>query len=185
MTKRRKAITVVLALACVGLVAAEPTAAQDGDGHRGGVWLSGGLGTGFDEEIDWGGSGYFRLGGTLGSNVLLGGEVLALSIDQGDVTRTRTNVTATALFHPSTDGPFFLKAGLGVATQEASAEVEGVTVSVSDEAFATTLGMGYEMQLGSGNLFLTPNLDALLQIPDMEISATDASFLLTVGIGFR
>lgn len=108
-----------------------------------------------------------------------------LSIDQGDVTFTRSNVTATALFHPSTGGPFFLKAGVGVANREASAVVEGVTVSVSDEAFATTLGMGYEIQLGSGNLYLTPNVDALLQIPDMEITATDASFLLTVGIGFR
>lgn len=185
MTDRCKAIAVVAALLCVGFVVAEPAAAQDGDGHRGGVWLSGGLGTGFDEEIDWGGSGYFRLGGTLGSHVLLGGEVLALSIDQGDVTLTRSNVTATALFHPSTGGPFFLKAGLGVATQEAAARVEGVTVSVSDEAFATTLGMGYEIQLGSGNLFLTPNVDALLQIPDMEIGNTDASFLFTVGIGFR
>lgn len=184
MTQRWTALAPTLALLLLASLA-EPAAAQEAAGPRAGFWLSGGLGTGFDEEVEWGGSAYLRMGGTLGSHVLLGGEMIALSVDRGDVTVTSTNVTGSVLLYPSASGPFFLKAGVGVANQEASAEVQGVTVSASDEAFATTLGLGYEVQLGGGNLFLTPNVDALLQIPDMELGNTDAHFLVTVGIGFR
>ena len=154
-------------------------------GHRSDVWLSGGLGGGFDEEIEWGPSGYFRLGGTLSCSVLLGGELVTFEVDQGDLDVTRTNLTASLLAYPSADGPLFLEAGLGLGVHEVSAEVQGVTVSASDEVLAVDFGLGYDLHLGSGNLYLTPNVDALLQIDDGDVGDTDASFLFSTGIGFR
>lgn len=45
--------------------------------------------------------------------------------------------------------------------------------------------VGYDIRLGGGNLYLTPNLDALLQSTDGDTGDPEASLLLTVGIGFR
>lgn len=61
-----------------------------------------------------------------------------------------------------------------------------VVIPTTDEqAPGTTFGAGYDIQLGGGNLYLTPNLDALVQYPNDGLSDPEAGLLLTVGIGFR
>lgn len=194
----RLAVAALLAPAVLLLAAAGPAAAQDGESpglrqHRGGFWLSGGLGVGLDEEGEAGGAGYLRLGGTLGDHWALGFEALGLSRDAGDevtvtpeqpvdATVTRGNATGTVYFFPSVESGFFVKGGLGIATIEAEVDVEDVTVSTDDESLGATLGAGWDLQLGDGNLYLTPNLDLVLQGLD---TSADALFLATVGIGFR
>lgn len=182
----------------LALLTPSAAAAQD-TGHRQDFWLNGGLGSGFDEEIRWGGSGYVRLGTTLGSHFLVGGQVMQFrdevesiqynpndptNPDVVEGTRTKTNVGAVVTAYPSANGSFFVKAGVGYGRVEASVDAEDVTVSVSEDVFGTNIGVGHDFQLGDGNLYLTPNIDAILLIPDLEVSNTDATFLFTVGIGF-
>lgn len=185
-----RSVALVAILAVLGLSGPSTAVGQE-ENDRSGFWLSGGLGRGVNEDMEVGGSAYIRMGGTLGERLVLGGEVLTLGHDDGDATVTRGNVTASALFYPSVSGGFFLKGGLGVARIERkrsglTSRGQPVTVTlVEEESPGTTLGLGYDIHLGDGNLYLTPNFDALLRFPDMEVSDTDAAFLVTVGIGFR
>lgn len=169
---------------------ATPILAQDSDEgireHRGGFWLSGGLGVGLAEDGgDVGGAGYFRLGGTLGDHFALGADGVGVMEDADlgpgfeNETRSYTNTTAALYYFPSLDRGLFLKAGAGIAGQEVTGESGNTTVTVTNEAFAATLGAGWDLQLGDGNLYLTPNFDIMAQ--DME----DFFFVGTVGIGFR
>lgn len=169
---------------------ATPILAQDSDEgireHRGGFWLSGGLGVGLAEDGgEVGGAGYFRLGGTLGDHFALGADGVGVMQDADlgpgfeNETRSYTNTTAALYYFPSLDRGLFLKAGAGIAGQEVTGESGNTTVTVTNEAFAATLGAGWDLQLGDGNLYLTPNFDIMAQ--DME----DFFFVGTVGIGFR
>lgn len=106
-------------------------------------------------------------------------------VERVDATRSKSSLTATVLAYPSATGSFFFRAGLGVGSQEVSAEIQGLEVSASEDFVAADLGVGHDFQLGGGNLYLTPEVAAMLHAPDAEISATDATFLLVVGIGFR
>lgn len=171
------------------VVAVPATASAQEATNRGGFWLGGGIGVGHHEET--GGSAYLRMGGTLGERLVLGGESLALAHDEGDASVSRGNLTVVALFYPSSRAGLFLKAGVGFASIEK--EVSGVTdegqpvvVTTTDEqGLGTTVGVGYDIQLGGGNLYLTPNLDALVQYPNDGLSDPEAGLLLTLGIGFR
>lgn len=183
----RSASDTVGAVALAGLVllAAAPLHAQDAPRHRSGFWLTGGLGGGVDGDGEGGAAGYLRLGGTLGPRVVLGGEAIGFTVDEGDDrTLTRGNATATAVFYPVAENGFFLKGGLGFASAEASVEQGDVTVTVSDEGFGATLGAGYDVHLGGGNLYLTPGFDVLLQSFE-DIEGNTSLFLFTVGIGFH
>ena len=181
----------------VFLLSPSVATAQD-DGPRQAFWLNGGLGSGFNEEMEFGGSGYVRLGTTLGSHFLIGGQVMQFrdevqSVQQNpndpsdpqvvEATLTKTNVGAIVAAYPSATGSFFFKAGVGYGRQEASADAGDITVSASRDMLGTNLGIGHDFRLGNGNLYLTPNIDAMLQIPDLEIGNTDATFLVTEGLG--
>lgn len=156
--------------------------------HRGGFWLSGGVGFGLDEDTEVGGAGYVRLGGTLGDHWALGFDGVAYSRDAevrtdppttADGTVTHSNGTAAVYWFPSVEGGFFVKGGLGVAVARAEVETGGVTISREEEDVGVTAGVGYDVQLGDGNLYLTPNVDVM--VGDFE----NFHFLATVGIGFR
>lgn len=137
-----------------------------------GFWFSGGAGGGWRDDLR-GASVYLRLGGTPSERALFGGEVITWF--RGDETSLeRVNVTATALFYPlygagDADG-LFLKGGFGVATTG-----DGRT------GVGTTLGAGYDFRLG-GNLYVTPNVDFLLQFFE---SWTDTALVITLGMGFH
>lgn len=186
--------------AALALLAAAPAAAQeDGDGAhvpRSGFWLGGGLGGGLDDEGNGGGAGYLRLGGTLAPNLLLGGDVLAFTRDatatvregdlvvEEDADVAHSNVTASLLYYTSDRGDFYLKGGLGFAFREFTVERGDVTISSEDTGIGLTLGAGHDVQLGDGNLFLTPNFDVLLQGFDGTESVSTL-LLVTLGLGFR
>lgn len=181
-------------LAGLALLAAAPAAAQDDDAGahvpRSGFWLGGGIGGGVDDEGNGGGGAYLRMGGTLGPRLLLGGDAVGFSRDvespgSDDAEMNRTNVTASLLFYPSERGGLFVKGGLGFAYAEFSEDLGDATVTFEDTGLGLTLGAGYDAQLGDGNLFLTPNLDVLLQGIDGGDVLDESFFLLTLGIGFR
>ncbi len=145
-----------------------------------GLWLSGGLGGGSTSEDDEGPAGYFRIGGSVSQNVLLGGEVAGMTYDLDGTNVSFANVTFTALFDPALPGGFFAKAGVGFASVMTSLDIGGGTFTTDDEGFGVTLGVGYDIRIG-GNLYLTPNLDVLLQTYGDD---RDASLVLfTLGLG--
>lgn len=147
------------------------------DTHRG-FWLSGGLGGGWMEG-DGGAAVYIRLGGTPSNRLLLGGEVLVWTPDPDAEDVGQANVTATALWYPiyqSTGSPghdWFVKAGVGFATADNGFRKR--------DGFGVTLGSGYDFRLGN-NLYLTPNLDVLIQFLEQD---TDVGVLITLGLGFH
>jgi hypothetical protein len=130
-------------------------------------------------EGDGGAAAYIRLGGTPSNRFLLGGEVLLWTPDPDAEDIDRANVTVTALWYPvyrSTGSPghdWFVKAGVGFATDDTGVRER--------DGFGVTLGSGYDFRLGN-NLYLTPNLDVLIQFFEED---TDAAVLITLGLGFH
>ncbi|HKK08456.1 MAG TPA: hypothetical protein VKA44_06195 [Gemmatimonadota bacterium] len=149
-----------------------------------GFWLSGGLGGGLDDAGDGGGGGYLRMGGTLSQHVVIGGDALAWSHEQGNATVTRATATFDVLFYPSITAGGFLKAGIGFSDLSVSRDIQGVTVSADDGGAGAVLGAGWDIRLGEGNLYLTPNVDVMLQGFD-GLDTIDAVYLFTIGIGFH
>lgn len=193
MRSRRAATVLSTLVAALALLAAAPAATQEGDADanvpRSGFWLSGGLGGGVDDEGNGGGAAYLRMGGTLSSRLLLGGDAVGFSRNvespaSGDARMSRSNVTASLLYHLSERSDFFVKGGVGFAYAEFSEDLGDATVTFEDTGFGVTLGAGHDVQLGDGNLFLTPNLDVLLQGFDGTENVSTL-FLLTLGLGFR
>lgn len=190
--RRISSFLTCLAAAVLLVAAPAPLAAQEEEPglrqHRAGFWLSGGLGLGVNEDRDFGGAGYFRLGGTLGDHWALGFDAVAYTRDAevrtdppvaADGTLTRSNGTAALYFFPSLESGFFLKGGVGVAVARAEVETQGVTISDENSGVGLTAGAGWDLQLGDGNLYLTPNVDVM--VGEFETF----HFLATVGIGFR
>jgi len=151
-------------------------------GEHSGVWLSGGLGGGTTSDDQGGAAGYFRLGGTTSRNVLLGGEVIGLSYDEGDARVSFGNATFDVLYYPAPAGGFFAKGGIGFASVTVSEDVGGGTFTSDDQGLGLTLGVGYDIKIGS-NLYLTPNVDLLHQRFDEDRNAT--LWLFTLGIGMH
>jgi hypothetical protein len=94
--------------ACCLLFLSGLTTAQDGQMHEG-FWISFGLGVGMnltegaDRDSGIGGSGYFRVGGTLNQRVLLGGEAFGWTSQQHDDVITHGNVMFIAMLFPRYD----------------------------------------------------------------------------------
>lgn len=175
--------------ATVVLVLLAPSSGSCQEGaHRGGFWLNAGLGGGFDQEMRGGRAGYLRVGGTLSPHFLLGvqGILFDARVNRTDW-KTRTNLTTSLLAYPSKQGGFFLKVGFGYATDEFTRPVPqtGSNRWETERLLGANLGVGHELQLGEGNLYLTPNIDVMLGLFDDGIDNPDASFLFTVGAGFR
>jgi hypothetical protein len=131
-----------------------------------------------------GGAAYVRLGGTLSQRWLLGGELSIWARQEdtilGDntVSLTRSNATFTVMFFPSENGGFFLKGGLGGA----NVELQAGGVEVSEQGVGTTLGVGYDVRLGR-NLYLTPNMDLLIQTFETPASETTTNTLVLLTLG--
>ncbi len=183
--------TILCATVMFGSVA--PLSAQDSDRppveHRG-MWLSGGLGGGSTDndeggfvsnEDDGGPAAYFRLGGTVSQHILLGGEVIGMTFDRDGTDVSFANVTFTLLYDPAQPGGFFAKGGIGFASVMTSLDTGGGTFTTDDEGFGVTLGVGYDIRIGD-NLYLTPNLDFLLQAYSDDRDASLALFTIGLGI---
>jgi hypothetical protein len=183
---------VMLTIGALALLAA-PAPGQGGHSHRG-FWIAFGLGgganvtEGLDQARLGGGAGFFRIGGTPSQRWLVGFEGLGWGRGRGDDVVSRGNGTFTVMFFPSEDGGGFLKGGAGGASLSL-VRVEGNTTSTTTySGFGLTLGAGYDLRLGR-NLYLTPNVDWLLQVFDPEtdpilgpIPDTNSILTLTIGL---
>ncbi|MFQ5529628.1 MAG: outer membrane beta-barrel protein [Gemmatimonadota bacterium] len=174
------------AMLCLTALLAVPASlsAQDDDRppaeHRG-VWLSGGLGGGSTSEDDDGPAAYFRIGGSVSQHVLLGGEIAGLTYDVNNTNVNFANATFTLIYDPSLPGGFFTKVGVGIASVRTSVAIGGGEFTTDDEGFGVTLGVGYDIRIGR-NLYLTPNLDLLLQGYDDDREASLVLFTLGLGM---
>lgn len=172
-------------LVVAALLTTPPAAHAQQTAPHSGFWLGGGLGVGFNDDgpgDDAGGAGYIRMGGTLSPRWLLGGEAIGMSRDVEGVTVSQGNATFTALYYFASPGGPFVKGGVGFASYVVSEDLLGGTFTTDEEGLGLTFGAGYDLRLGR-NLYLTPNVDVLLQSFDEFADAT--ALLLTLGIGFH
>lgn len=147
---------------------------------RAGFWASGGPGGGVSDEASAGFGLYLRMGGTVSDHVLVGGEVLGIVDSSASVVATLGNVTASAMIDPGSPGGWLLKAGVGVASF--TTRVKDLDFTGTDEGFGITLGIGNDIRIGS-NLWLTPNVDILVQSFDGFADST--IFMATLGLGIQ
>lgn len=123
---------------------------------RQGFWIGGGLGYGslglgcsgcVDVGREGGVSGYFKLGGTLRQNILLGIESNGWTKSEGGATLTMGNLSGAVYWYPMVASGLFVKAGVGY--------------SLIDDGFDNFSGLGllggagYDIRVGR-NLSITP-----------------------------
>ncbi len=105
-----------------------------------------------------GATAYLKLGGTLGSRLLLGAELtawsgLAVAIPSGRRDATLANLLATAYLYPVPSAGFFLKGGVGVSSY-ARHERSGST----SLGLGLGTGIGYDVRIAR-NVSLTPGVN--------------------------
>lgn len=194
-----------LLLAAVVLVSrAAPAQGQDFGpvtSSRQGFWMGAGLGQGYthlacsvcggDRETV-GLSGYFRAGGTLTNQFLLGGEITGWRRSQDGVTEHTEVASAAGYWYPNPRHGYYVKLGLGYALYHASEGDDGLTSGL----FAAQLGAGYEMRVNP-RISIVPFVNTMLTSHGSlnrentsgggfraERVATDASlFVIQFGIG--
>jgi hypothetical protein len=163
----------VQAAVAVVLVVSSAAAAQDAprglvevsEGNRGGFWAGLGLGAGGESFDLRDGAGYstelyrptvsLRLGGTVGQQLRLGGEVLAWVNDQGGATESLTSFLFIGQVYPVSTAGLYLKGGLGLGRNAVDFR-DGY--EVGDNGFAGLLGAGWELRVGR-RLYLNPAVD--------------------------
>lgn len=126
------------------------------------------------------------MGTTPGPRLRLGGQAILYERVQAS-SKVRSNVTVSLLARPFRESGFFLKGGLGLATEEEAffEQDSGGTRETTEVRPAANLGIGHELRLGGGNLFLIPNFDVALGLFEDGFLDPDAVFVLTLGLGFR
>lgn len=168
-------------------IVATPGHAQRREPRHDGFWVAFGLGAGSNltegyDDGRLGGAGYVRLGGTVSPMLLIGGEAMGWVREQNGTTVSQGNLTASVLLYPVRRG-LYLKGGLGFASwSQASRPAANTTVTITEGGFGTTLGGGYDLQIGN-NLFLTPSLDFLLQVVDSEAFTATTGYLVLFTLG--
>lgn len=167
------------------LLFASPLLAQDESPHRG-FWIGFGIGGGANLSEDAegarpGGAAYLRLGGTVNPLLLVGAEVIGWGREQNGTTVTQGNAAAIVQFYPNRAG-FFLKAGLGFASWARSRSSGNTTTTVTEGGFGATFGGGYDIRVGT-NLFLTPNLDFLIQAVESDVFSNNTGYLAVFTVG--
>ena len=96
-------------------------------------------------------SGRLRLGGTLRPNLLLGGDIVGWSKDEGTLTDYAGGTSAAVYWYPMETGGFFLKGGAGFSYFSES----GGGVASSGTGFGFIVGAGYDVRVGR-NISITP-----------------------------
>jgi hypothetical protein len=134
------------------------------EGGRGGLWFGLGVGAGGRSD-DAFGAGYtdpfykptvsLRAGGTLGSHLRLGGELLSWFDDQGGAVASLSSLMFVAQLYPLSHAGLYFKGGLGIGRN--AIDYDG-GFDVGDTGFAGLVGAGFELRL-SRRLYLNPNVD--------------------------
>jgi len=176
-------IVVLLAL-IVGIGAAQPLSGQAParDGFFIGFGVGGGsLGFEDDSEREASVTGYWKIGGGLSDQVLLGAEASGWVKKMEDgVTVTSSYLNVVAYVYPAPAGGLFLKGGLGFATLGGEWSVfDGVSFSTTEDGLGVTLGAGYDIGFG-GRFGLTPHAD--FHYGGLEDGSTN---LIRFGLGFN
>jgi hypothetical protein len=159
---------VAFAIAGSGVAAAQDAPrglAIVSEGDRGGFWGALGIGAGAESFDLRDGTGYtselyrptvsLRLGGTLGQQVRLGGEVLAWINEQGSAVESLTSFLFIGQLYPAAGTGLYLKGGLGLGRNAVDFE-DGY--GVGDTGFAGLLGAGWEVRVGR-RFYLNPAID--------------------------
>ena len=135
--------------------------AQSRPQTREGFWIGFGLGGGSfgcdecgDEDRLTGAAAYFKLGGTVNQNVLLGAEINGWAKSEDGATLSLSNVNAVIYLYPSKTGGFHFKGGIGLAT----VRFEIGDVEADETGGGAVLGIGYDARVGK-NFSLTPFLN--------------------------
>lgn len=163
------------------LAAPAPVWGQTAARHQG-FWIGLGVGGGSDfspqaSGARSGAAGYLRLGGTPTPRLLLGGEASFWGRRRNGVTVSRLLAAGTVSLYPTGRG-LCVRGGVGFAAVTLEAGGSVGTVTLSNEGVGGILGGGYDVQLDR-NLFLTPNLDFMVQVIDGDATVVG---LLTVGL---
>jgi hypothetical protein len=136
--------------ALLALVLATTASAQQAQ-TRQGFWIGGGLGYGSlgcnGCDRLGGVSGYFKLGGTLRQNILLGVETNGWTKSEFGQTMTMGNMSGAAYWYPMPTNGLFLKAGVGYSVVD-----DGF---VNQSGLGLLGGLGYDIRVGK-NLSMTP-----------------------------
>ena len=166
-------------------VVATPLAAQDGHRHEG-LWGSLGAGVGFnltensEGERLTGLTVFGRGGYALAQKWLVGADLIGWHHSESDVDLTRGLVGGTVLFYPSMNGGFYFKGSIGGAFSRVSA---GVASDGTTWGFGSTLGLGYDVRLGS-SVYLTLGADWLFQDVSINTKSDNQLGMLTLGLTF-
>ena len=158
------------------------------EGTRKGFWFGLGLGAG-GESNDLAGPGYsdlfyqptisLRAGGTVGSHLRLGGEVLSWFDEEGDAVASLSSALFVAQFYPLSSAGLYLKGGLGVGRNAIDFN-DGF--NVGDTGFAGLLGAGYELRLGR-RLYLNPVVDLVGHSYSGRLGSGYTERLVNFGLG--
>jgi hypothetical protein len=159
------------------------------EGSRRGFWLGLSVGAGGESYDVTNGPGYsslyyqptisLRAGGTIGSHLRLGGEVLSWIDDQGDRTRSLTSALFVSQFYPIRAAGLYLKGGLGIGRSAVSFD-DGF--DVGDTGFAGLVGAGYELHITRG-IYLNPAVDLVGHTYNSRTGGSYRERMINFGLG--
>jgi hypothetical protein len=148
-----------------------------------------GLGAGGESNDFAGAGGYsdpfyqptisLRAGGTLGSHVRLGGEILSWINDEADAVESLSSLLFVAQVYPLKSAGLYFKGGVGVGRNAVEFE-DGF--DIGDTGFAGLLGIGYELGL-SRYLYLNPVVDLVGHAYDGRAGGNYRERLVNFGLG--
>lgn len=156
---------------------------------RKGFWLGLGLGAGGESYDLRPAVGYsdvlyrptvsLRLGGTVSSNLRLGGEVLSWINENGPAVESLSSALFIAQFYPFSSSGLYLKGGLGIGRNAVDFD-NGF--DEGDTGFAALIGAGYELRLGR-RFYLNPVIDLVGHRYENGILGDYRERLVNFGLG--
>jgi outer membrane protein with beta-barrel domain len=182
-------LTLLTAVATAYAQEPPPGLVEVREGSRRGFWLGLSVGVGGESYDVTNGPGYsspyyqptisLRAGGTVGSHLRLGGEVLSWIDDQGDRTRSLTSALFVSQFYPIRAAGLYLKGGLGIGRSAVSFD-DGF--DVGDTGFAGLVGAGYELHVARG-IYLNPAVDLVGHTYNSRTGGSYRERMINFGLG--
>jgi hypothetical protein len=160
-----RTLTIAFVLASISV---SPLAAQQkgpaNPNPREGFWIGLGLGAGSagadcpscSTQTFTGLSGYFKLGGTVSRNVLIGAETNGLVHSESGTDESMGFLSGVLVWYPSRTGAFFLKVGIGALRYTATGGGNTLDATAASGSF----GLGYDFRVRP-NFSITPFLNSL------------------------